>query len=107
MAFQAPQPYKVLRSKNAVFLHYTVPLRTTFLEVYGSIGSGFGSYTLNFSPDPPFSPPTGSYTANSPYYAPWQLLGFGILHPNVGYMLMIEVKSNAWVEIYGVEYMTD
>ncbi|WOO84371.1 uncharacterized protein LOC62_06G007895 [Vanrija pseudolonga] len=108
LAFQPPQGYKVLRSKvKGQFLHFKIPAGTTFFEIYGSIGFGFSDYTLTISPVPPFNP-GASYTANSPYYAPWQLLGFAVLDPNVSdYMIMIEVSSNAWIEIYGVEYMTD
>ncbi|WOO84372.1 uncharacterized protein LOC62_06G007896 [Vanrija pseudolonga] len=103
--------YSVLRAESRVpyttFLQVDVPPGASFVELYGSIGAGFADYTITITPAPPFNPPaTTRYSANSPYYAPWQILGFAVLDPGVSYTLRLESSTNGWLEIYNIAYLT-
>lgn len=88
-------------------MSYKVPPRTSFIELWGSVGWGYANYTVTFTPAPPFNPPNGPYAPFSPYYSPWQVLSFTVLDPTVTYTLTVDTVSDGTMEIYGVEFFTD
>ncbi|WOO84376.1 uncharacterized protein LOC62_06G007899 [Vanrija pseudolonga] len=95
--------YTVLRTNVTASLHYVLPKRTAYVEVWESTGWGFANYTVTLTPSPPLNPPVITYSANTAYYVPAYILSWAILDPNVDYVLEFQ-SYGGWSEVYNIQY---
>lgn len=68
------------------------------------VGPGYGNYAVTIIPDPPFSPPVITYSANKPYYGMPQALSWSILNPSVNYTLEFKAFGGGHITVTDVVY---
>ncbi|WOO84379.1 uncharacterized protein LOC62_06G007902 [Vanrija pseudolonga] len=69
-----PSGYTVLRTNATGSLRYVLPKNTTYVEVWGSTGYQFSTYSVTLYPPPPFNPPVLNFSASTAYYVPYYML---------------------------------